>query len=333
MRYTIDDFFDLFKDNELDVEKYFNDYSTFFSILQKHGLINDVDPINAEGSWSWQNEYLLWAFKNNKKKFYSYLDTLLSDVEFDEQMNAYLVISDRGNLSELYYDSRDFSRDFIKRVLSNDSDWYEYCDQGTDDVYRDVIEELTVENLTTLKSYMVNDLKGKNLSPETTEMELIAAEQGHDDFWVLNEENVSRILDDKESMESLMGDELSEMRDELDNIYRYSYNNAYEEEIYGEIWSELDFYFEGNGEFVTRTHPYKSNTVMEFFKIKIKDFEDKVIEFLEHNKGYASGTLEYLGSYLEMLREEDEKLNPRISDYPDFKKVENYINHYFKDYF
>ena len=333
MEYTIEDFLEMFNDGELDViEKYFSDFGTFFSILERRGLMSDVDPMNGAYSDDWQNEYLIWLYQNDTEKFYYWVQKMLDDVEIVDGV-PYLVLKDRGDLSSLFCDGRDYSRKTIENILSQDSDWYEYFSDSTDDVYRDVIEELNPKNIDRLKERMVDDLKEQQLSPETELMEEIAKEQGHSEFWILTPENVASIIDDEESMNSLLKDELEEIRGELYSAHLSAYNNAYEEEIYGDVWSELDDYFEGRGNFETRPHPYKKDTQVEYFKVKIRDLEGFLIDYLSDNKKYGnSGTIQYHGSLLGLMGDYLDCLSPRFSDWPDSRLVDKYINEYFSDY-
>jgi hypothetical protein len=162
---------------------------------------------------------------------------------------------------------------------------------------------------------------------------LIAAEQGHDDYWEITEDNVSRILDNSESMESLMDDELSDMKSELYSIHNNSYNNAYEEEVYEKIWKELSEYFSGSGNFTTKQHPWKKDTQIEVFKVPISDIHGDLEDVLLDSRGYGSATLEYWGSFLGAIGEYKGCLSVYPPEYPDPSKVDKNINLYFSDYF
>jgi len=261
------------------------------------------------------------------------MDKFLGDVEFDNGV-PYLVVGSRGDLATLFCnDSRyDISRDTIETLLVGEDVFEPYWDT-TDDVYRDVIEELNEKNISRLKEYMLKELKGQQLSPETEEMELIAAEQGHNDFWEINEDNVARILDDKESMDSLLGDELSNLKSELYSIHLSAYNSAYESDVWKKVFDELGEYFEGYGTFITRPHPYKKDTQQEYFKIPISDFYGVITDFLDENKKYGqSGTLDYEGSFINIVSNNRDCLSVRIPDYPDSREVDKNINSYFSDY-
>jgi hypothetical protein len=312
----------------------FGSYDVWFRLLKKRGLLDEIDPHNTSDHEVWQNEYLLWLYESDKESYYKWVVRFLEDVIF-ENGKPYLEISERGDLSKLFCDGNryDFSRDTIESILTGDGDVFERYWDTTDNVYRDVIEELTPENNKTLSEHIVTELKGKKIFPETTELELIASEQGHPEYFEINSENVMRIIKDEDSMKELLGDQLSELRGTLYSIHSSAYNSAYEEEVYNDVWDELSNYFEGTGEWVSQPHPYKKNTEIQYFRVPIRNFESDVNNYLYNNKGYGnSGTLEYHGSYIGIMSEDRDCLSLRISDYPDSRKVDKYINEFFKDY-
>ena len=334
MEYSWDEIVEMFNNGDLDVPKYFNDYQTFFKVLKKRGLMGEIDPKNADGGENWQNEYLLWLYENDRENYYKWIPTLLNDVVF-ENGKAYLEIHDRGDLAKLFCDGHryDLSRDTIETILSGDGDAYEPYWDTTQDVYSDVIEELTPENDKRLGEYIVKTLNGQQISADTDELQLISSEQGHPDYVEVNMKNVKRIIDDEETMKELLGDQLSDLKSELYSIHSSAYNSAYEESVWAEIWSELGTYFEGDGEWISKPHPYKKNTEIQYFKIPIKDFDAQVNDYLFNSKGYGnSGTLEYHGGFIEIMKEDRDCLSAQAPDYPDSRKVDKNINQYFKEY-
>jgi hypothetical protein len=141
------------------------------------------------------------------------------------------------------------------------------------------------------------------------------------------------VVDDEETMKELMDNELDELKSELYNIYSNAYNSAYEEELFEGVWSELYEYFDiEKREWVSRPHGYKKDTEVQMFRVPILGFESFITDYLEANKGYHSGTLEYWGSYLSILREEISCLSFYGPDYPDSRKVDKNINSYFNDH-
>jgi hypothetical protein len=296
--------------------------------------MGEIDPKNASDGEEWQNEYLLWLYDNDRENYYKWIPSLLDDVIF-ENGQAYLEVSDRGDLAKLFCDGHryDLSRDTIENILSGDSDVWEHYWDTTDNVYRDVIEELTPDNDKRLGKYIVDTLNGQQISAETDELQLIATEQGHPEYAVITMENVKRIIDNEETMKELLDNQLSDLKNELYSIHNSAYNSAYESQVWDEIWSELETYFEGHGEWVTRPHPYKKNTEIQYFKIPITNFEKDVNDYLFNAKGWGnSGTLEYHGSYLEIMREDRDCLSAQAPDYPDSRRVDKNINEFFKEY-
>ena len=55
-----------------DVKKYFNDLNTFFHILKKRGLLDEIDI--EGGSDACQNELLLFFYETDKEKFYYWVN-------------------------------------------------------------------------------------------------------------------------------------------------------------------------------------------------------------------------------------------------------------------
>ena len=149
---------------------------------------------------------------------------------------------------------------------------------------------------------------------------------------VVDQSNIDQIVDDEETMNELMDSELDDLKRELYSIYGSAYQTAYDDELYNDIWSELDDYFVGKGEWLTRPHIYKKDTTVEKFRIPIHDFESFIVEYLNANNGYSNATLEYHGSYLTILRDEIQCLSFRVSDYPDSRQIDKNINLYFTDY-
>lgn len=334
MEYSWEEVLEQFENNDFDVIKYFNDYQTFFNILKKRGLMDEVDPMNSVDSTEWQNEYILWLYNNDKEKYYQWVNKFLDDVIIEDG-KPYLEIADRGDLANLFCDGHryDLSRHTIEQILSGDGDAFEAYYDTTDNVYRDVIEELTPENDKKLAEYIVDMLKSQQIPAETDELELIASEQGHPEYVEVNMENVKRIIDDESTMKELLNNQLSELKNELYGIHSNAYNSAYEESVWAEIWSELGTYFEGDGEWVSKPHPYKKNTQIQYFKIPIRNFESDVNDYLFNNRNFGNqGTLEYHGSFIGIMKEERDCLSAQAPDYPDYRKVDKNINMYFQEY-
>jgi hypothetical protein len=259
----------------------------------------------------------------------------LGDVEMVDG-KPYIVVNTMGDFAEIFCNGgrNDLSKDTVESLLSGEYDSYSYgwdSHDLTDDVYRDVIEELTKENLLHLKEYIIKTLEGQQVNPHTELLEDYAQQQGHPEYVIVDQSNIDQIVDNKETMTELMDNELSDLRGELYSIYGSAYNNAYEDELYEDVWNELSTYFE-KGDWVSRPHIYKKDTEVQKYRAPIHNFESNILDFLNQNKGYSNGTLEYWGSYLGILKDGWDCLSVYPSDYPDSRKVDKNINMYFSDY-
>ena len=329
----IHELIEMFNEGDTDFIKYVNDIETFFKIVDKRGLMDELDP---EGRLmeDYQNELLLHLYESNREKFWEYVLKFLGDVEMVDG-KPYIVVDTMGEFSQVFCDGRrnDLSHDTIESLLDGEYDSFQYgwdSHDLTDDIYRDVIEELTKENLLRLKEYIIETLEGQQVEVRSELLNSIAKEQGQE-YVIVNQSNIDQIVDDSETMKELLDNELSELRNELYSIYGSAYNNAYEEELYEDVWNELSTYF-GKGEWISRPHTYKKDTSVEKYKAPIHNFESNVLDFLKNGAGYSQSTLEYWGSYLSILKDDFECLSVYPSDYPDSRKVDKNINMYFSDY-
>ena len=322
----IDEVIELFNDTELDVNKYFNDSETFFKIIEKRGRIDDLD---LENNYM-ENDYLSYLSETNGEKFVEEVQKQISDVRFDGEVPV-LQLNDAGDLAKLFCVSRnDISQDTIREILLGEADWDRYWDT-TDDVYRDVIEELNEENLKYLYSYIIKNLEGIQIEPETELLEDIANVQ-NSEFVTINEKNVESIVKDSETMGYLLDRDLNELDSELNSIHSNAYNMAYETAVFREVWDKLDDMFDvEKRKYVYKPHPYKKETHIEVLEMPIRDFYEPIRDYLYNNKG-TNQTLEYFGNFIGILEENGECLSVWAPDYPDSSEIDKNINEIFGDY-
>jgi len=323
----IDEVIELFNNTELDVNKYFNDSETFFKIMDKRGRIDDLD---LEYNYM-ENDYLAYLSETNTEKFREEVAKQISDVKFEEGKEPVLVLRDVTDLAKLFCTNRnDISQDTIGEVLSGEADWDRYWDT-TDDVYRDVIEELNEENLKYLYEYIVKNLGGVQIEPETELLSEIASSQ-NTEYATINMVNVEYVVRDSETMGYLLDNDLSELDSELNSIHSNAYNMAYETAVFREVWGKLDDIFDvEKRKFVYKPHPYKKETQIEVLEMPIRDFYEPIRDYLYNNKG-TSQTLEYFGNFINILEENGECLSVWSPDYPDSREIDKNINEIFGDY-
>lgn len=321
-----------FNDGEFDAELFFGDWNTFFTVLDKRGLISQIDIENTEV----QNSLLIWLHGRDRKRFLEFVEDKLSDIIVDENGVVYLDLDDRSELSNFFCDrSRNgISMDSVKEILSGEYDtFFDY--DTTDSVYRDVIEELTPKNMKYLREYVVENLKGQKIETETIELQDIAKEQGHPEYVTVdNPTTAQTIIDDEESMNYLLDTYLEDLNNQLKSIHNNAYSQAYESDLYKTIFSELQEYINGNGEYYSKPHRFKKDTMTQRFRVPVaSNFDEVILDYLISNKNQGSrGLLEYWGDYIPMVQDEQDCLTAHYPDYPDFSEVKNNINELFTDY-
>jgi hypothetical protein len=326
------DIIDQFNDGEFDAEVHFGDYNTFFTFLNKRGLLSQIDIENTEV----QNLLLIWLHGSDRKRFHEFVVDKLSDVDMDENGVIYLDLGDRSELSNFFCESsrNGLSKGYIEDILSGENDLYLY-EYTTDSVYRDVIEGLNPKNMKHLREYVIENLKGQKIETETIELEDIAREQGHPEYVTVdNPITAQTIIDDKDSMNYLLDTYLEDLKSELESIHTNAYNQAYESEIYKIVFNELQEYINGNGEYYSQPHRFKKDTITQRFRVPVaSNFDEIILDYLISNKNRGSrGLLEYWGDYMPIVQDEQDCLTVNSPDYPDFREVENNINEIFTGY-
>ena len=321
-----------FNDGEFDAELFFGDWNTFFTVLDKRGLISQIDIENTEV----QNSLLIWLYGRDRKRFHEFVVDQLSDVDIDENGTIYLDLDDRSELSNFFCEgSRNgLSKGYVEDILSGENDLYLF-DNTTDSVYRDVIEGLNPKNMKHLREYIVENLKGQKIETGTIELEDIAREQGHPEYVTINDSITAQtIIDDKESMNHLLDTYLEDLKSELEFIHRNAYNQAYESETYENIFSELQEYINGNGEYYSQPHRFKKDTTTQRFRVPVaSNFDEIILDYLISNKNRGSrGLLEYWGDYIPIVQDEQDCLTVYPPEYADNRQVEDNINEIFTDY-
>ena len=263
----------------------------------------------------------------------------MRDHEFKDCTFLYLdldtiIKNDLSYFFESY--SRDTSpRDLAKAVLAED-DFFERWWDTTDNVYRDVIDELDSTNEARLVKYILNEIGNRDLNLDDYDDDLFhefSEEQGTENTFQITNSNVMNLIGDESAMDELLNGDLYDLKSELHSIHNNAYNNAYESECYELVMDGLQEYFVGKFDW---EEIKQSNGKIKYFpKIKIRDFYSNVLSYLEENIHY--NTLDFQGSYTEMMNVlfydgTLDEISFRIPDYPDYQLVDKYINEYFGDY-
>jgi len=312
-----------------------NDMELFIKIITKYGLIDFIDPM-SDDLRDYQNDVLYALVNENPEKWVNFIcENVINSDLIKKGDDWYLYLNDQEDLSDLFYDGRESTKDLVKSVFSDDH-WEPYWDT-TDDIYRDVVEELNDKNLKKLYEKILNEVEGETISTDTEYLEDLD-DSGSDEI-VITKENFGGMFEDEETLKYILKKYASDVRQELYSLHSNCYNSAYENEIYEDIWDELSTFFEGISQFESRPYKYDTTKTQHYVTVKIRDIAGDITDFLRNMKGshYSQDSLEYYGSYMGMLKngmnnDVWEYLDFRIPDYPDSSKVDACINEDFENY-
>jgi len=338
--------------------KYVNDFNTgeiehlidmFESVenilrfFHKKDLLEYIDPFDTDVE-DYQLEILNYLLNVvNDKKTLEYCVAQLSDV-IPTDDGYYMRVQDREDFAELFYGGgRDTSaRDVAKAVLGEDNDMFDRYWDTTDDIYRDVVEELNPENIERLKQYMLSVLTNWKIEVDDETPDLFN-NYSEDGIFYLTPENVGDVIGDRESFMYLIdNDYLDDLESELSNIHSNAYNSAYETEIYNDVTSELETFFDMKSAKWEASPSFKgSQKLTEFYYVKFNPNEvvNSIKKYVadKNNWGYYDYNLNNVSTWINMMNTfmengDESYLDFRIPDYPDSRLVDKYINEFLPDY-
>ena len=343
-------------DNEIDLEfleKYVGGLDSFISILKRKGWLHLLDPF-ANATQDIQNALLYSFYKNDKDFIWKIVDQYLTDIT--KVGDEYYYDADYSDLGSLFNTGRnDISSDTISEILSGEYDPWNWGDYGSDDVYRDVYEELKPENKKIVKDKIISQLKSMTTldvgSRVPDLIDEIDEEQGSNGKITLTDDVISRLMFDDECLSYLINQVLDEVSGELNSVYSGCFGDTLVGEWYDNLWSAIegDVVDSRNGEDYSYQKPVwlkdgtRGTKTMYGRRFKVTKCLYRVVStWLEDNKdkdGYSNNTIEYFGTYYGLVNDSmeyggmDSLRVPRLDSYPDFRKMEECINYGVKDYF
>jgi hypothetical protein len=352
-------------DIEDNILPYFNDVLTFLKYANRNGFITDlnlneipydelepclpyIDEIGLIGNLEYEsvaddirNTLLLYQLEKDPDTTLKIIcNSLVTDV-YPMNGGYYLYLKDREELADLFESGgRDSGpKDYAKSMLGEDH-WEPYWDT-TDDVYRNVIEDLNDKNKSILAEYIIKHIGGQDFSLDDYDDELFSnfsEEQGTEDTFQITTNNVMTLIGDKDAMKEMLKGELSDLKSELYSIHNNAYNTAYTDEISNDMWSELSTYFDVNS-WESETKQTASGRQIYNEYLKIDSFYQIIYDFLVANEGrsYNESQLDYWGTLIGVitsLMDDDTYswLSFRVSDYADWTLTKKYVNELFPDY-
>lgn len=329
-----------------DIEKFIGSMDTFFTLINKHGLLHYIDPFNSD--WSdYQNILFYQYIQLDPNYVYKIMEEELSDItEIDDKY--YFDLEQAGDLSVFFSEGRnDMSKNAIESVLNGDHDLY--FDNTTDNIYRDVYDELEKGYQEEIKNYLKEELlKLGNLSVGYKTPKLIedlAKEQGDESKLKLDDNIVTQLINDNDCLEYCLNNLGLELSQELYSLYSGCYESVYSNEIYEGLMNELVGEVIDNDkreEYKYKKYDYYRNTSSDRWGVRFEvtnTAAHNVKLWIEENNKNDYETISYFGSYEQLLISlfRDGELNylstPRFPDYPDYSDVRKCINIEFNSYF
>jgi hypothetical protein len=320
-------------------ESEFKKDSELFDYLSENGFLEDVGYYDLEDHL--KNYYLKWLLNTNETEALRLICELLTDVE-PRGDGYWLRLRDRDELAEFFRSSSrrsDYDLQEIAKQVLTDGLEYNWYSNTTDDVYRDVIEELNEKNIQILANYILESIGNKDLNIEDYKSDFfqeLAEVEARDGIFQITQDNVKALIDDEGAMKELMKKDLFDLKGDLYSIHNQAYNVSYEDMIYDQVMDGLEEYFSSPIDDVATKVGEKTRYISY---IKIRDFYSNVLAFIDDNLGgsWNESVLEYWGSYTGMmghLFSEDvyEPIDFRVDDYPDYRKVDKQINELFGEY-
>jgi hypothetical protein len=316
----------------------------FLKIVESRGLLELIDPsagFDFDDSYT-QNSFDWYCFRKPelKEKFIEQAcRQLYKDISYIDG-RVFLVLEGLNELSNLFcsheYSGNISSYDLAYGILSDDT--YEPYSDTTEDVYGDVISVLTNENFKLLCIYVAENLKEIVLSdysddiygtiiPELTE------EQGDNKLLKVDKEIIVRMFKDETTFNFIIEEVLTkDFYYSLGHCHSNAYNGALVSEWEKDVFKEIESFGIGKG--VWTSNESKKN----IYKIDITDnFNEIMSHFLESHIGYNT-TINDFSNYFSFVEDtesysDDVKcLKLRLSDYPDHRNVDKYINESIFDY-
>jgi hypothetical protein len=249
-------------------------------------------------------------------------DRIIYNADLDDVLNLY---DDRG---------RDTTARYVAKEVLGDgfTEWF----SGNFYDLSGLISELDKENLQKLKLRSVEELDGVISREDIEEQDIellheMLEIQGNPDYLEVNMENISEMLEDKETSKFLFENYLVELESFLSSGYNQAYNDAFGDEILDDVYSGMDDLL---GKMERNDYTITAKDGKKFYRTNyLIDVTPNIVGiflnyFSDHKNNYYN--IDYYGNFTNMMNEyldnNGERIDFRIPDYPDSRKVTQIYN-------
>jgi len=337
-------FIEDFEDGDTEIAQTFGGIEKFLNLIKSEGLISYINPQNVV--WDEFENQLNYAFwEEDSSYIWKIADTLSDVIKIGDE---YYFDTSGEELSTFFSKNRnDVSQETIGEIIEGTYVFGSW--ESTNDEYRDVYKELTPENKKLVDNRIREELKEKGaLDINSKLLEKIGLEQDRG-YVTLDDDIISRILEDDETMKYVINRELDDVRNDLYSLHINCYEGVLEEKWYKSIMLKLIGEVIDNENF--EEYSYKRNVYNRAGQSELKTVYARrypatkciydVIENWIINKKenvWNDDTISYHGSYYRLIQEQirdgsRDELRVYFDDYADYRKVDSCVNESVGDYF
>ena len=325
---------DKFNNGNIDfIEKFFVSIEKFVDFVSKNNRLFELkpDPLELNSSdYNSMMKHIIDSSTLEQRKII--VDNIIFDyltdvVKIDD--NTYRFRFDREDLSQYFKDySRDTSpRDVAKSVFSDDH--WEPFDDTWHKKY-ELVEELDTDTLNYVIGYIVSTYKTLDLSDFETDLSEELKERFGSPIITLTPEITKEILDNDELTSELFNSEWYDLFLELSSAHFSAYNDAYTNEIYNKVFSELRGLFGSDIKWKDDSDKSRSDSYVDLSFNTIYNFLYDFLTGGDDETYNDKGNLQII--LYELHNNSYDWLDFTIPDYPDYSDSMKLYNEYIENY-
>jgi len=340
-RISLDDLVNWINEDESELIEMAGGLNVVLGILEKKGALNRID-FNSETIDDDLNTILFKLITqfgpDVAKQTYERIKTeILNDNKLIYKDGKWYMVLDEIEELSLFFCklNRQDSRSLAERILNQD-DYFEFFYNTVDDLYDDVISELDDNNTIELRNHIYRSIIGTTVTLGSELLEDLCG-GNCDDKVTITDENFDDVFQDEKTLVFLLENYLNDIRSQLYNNHWNAYNNAYSDEIYESLWDQLSQYVSKSSSdwvgFESKKDPSKKYYM--YYADVTNSIDKLILDFLDSNKGYGgSHRIAYYGGLYSLIdgminNGEIDCLYINTPDYPDHRKVREYLNNNF----
>ena len=328
-------------DSPKSVEKLFGSFEGALSYINRISseVYNEIDTKDETWYDNDLQDRIIYHQLNNSENKIDYIKEFIDRHSFndlDVKGDRIIYNADLDDVLNLYDDrGRDSTAKGVAKVVLGDDGYTEWFSGDFYDL-SGLIDVLNKENLQRLKLKFIEELNGI-ISREKIEedgielLDEMLEIQGNPEYLEVNMENISEMLEDSETLKFLFDNYLTDLEGELSNAYYQAYNDAFGDEILNDVYSGMEGLLgkmERNDYTITAKDGKKSYRTNYLIDVTPNIVDIFLNYFSDYKNNYRQ--IDYYGNFTNMMKEfldaNGEKIDFRIRDYPDSRKVNQIYN-------